>query len=201
MITYGITVADEFFEFKRLINSLEPYILPEEEVIVLADKNKVTKEIQDFCGYVGLTLKYFDFQNDFAEFKNELFKYAKKPFLFQIDADEQIPFTLLNLIRNVAKSCQYDLFAVPRINVVRGATEKDIKNFNWQINDMGWEGYPDYQLRFMSTQGHIRWEGKVHEIPKGFRSGGQSQIDPMFSILHVKDIDKQKKQNQLYDKI
>lgn len=201
MITYGITVADEFFEFKRLINSLEPYILQDEEIIVLADKNKVTEEIQDFCEYVGLTLKYFDFQNDFAEFKNELFKHSTKPFLFQIDADEQIPFSLLNLIRNVADSCQYDLFAVPRINVVRGTTQKDIENFNWQINDMGWEGYPDYQLRFMSTQGHIRWEGKVHETPRGFRSGGQAKIDQMFSILHVKDIEKQKKQNKLYDKI
>ena len=201
MITYGITVADEFFEFKRLINSLEPYILPEEEIIVLADKSKVTKEIQDFCGYVGLTLKYFDFQNDFAEFKNELFKYATKPFLFQIDADEQIPFTLLNLIRNVAKSCQYDLFVLPRINVVRGATEEDIKKFNWTIDEMGWEGYPDYQLRFMSTQGHIRWEGKVHEVPKGFLSAGQAKADPMYSILHVKDIAKQKAQNDLYDKI
>ena len=201
MITYGITVADEFFEFKRLINSLEPYILPDEEIVILADKNKVTEEIQDFCEYIGLTLKYFDFQNDFAEFKNELFKYATKPFLFQIDADEQIPFSLLNLIRSVAKSCQYDLFSVPRINVVRGATEKDIKNFNWQINNMGWEGYPDNQFRFMSTQGHIRWHGKVHELPKGCLSAGQARPDPMFSILHVKDIDKQKKQNQLYDKI
>tara|TARA_R110002167_G_scaffold366175_2_gene593501 strand:- start:1501 stop:2106 length:606 start_codon:yes stop_codon:yes gene_type:complete len=201
MITYGITVADEFFEFKRLINSLEPYILPDEEIVILADKNKVTEEIQDFCEYIGLTLKYFDFQNDFAEFKNELFKYATKPFLFQIDADEQIPFSLLNLIRNVAESCQYDLFSVPRINVVRGATEKDIENFNWQINDMGWEGYPDNQFRFMSTQGHIRWHGKVHELPKGCLSAGQARPDPMFSILHVKDIDKQKKQNQLYDKI
>ena len=193
MITYGITVADEFFEFKRLINSLEPYILPDEEIVILADKNKVTEEIQDFCEYIGLTLKYFDFQNDFAEFKNELFKYATKPFLFQIDADEQIPFSLLNLIRNVAESCQYDLFSVPRINVVRGATEKDIENFNWQINDMGWEGYPDNQFRFMSTQGHIRWHGKVHELPKGCLSAGQARPDPMFSILHVKDIDKQKK--------
>ena len=45
MITFAITVADELFEFKRLINSLKPYVYPQEEIVVLADENKVTKEI------------------------------------------------------------------------------------------------------------------------------------------------------------
>ena len=64
MITYGITVADEIFEFKRLINSLEPYILPDEEIVILADQNKVTKEIEGFCDLCGLKVNYFDFQKD-----------------------------------------------------------------------------------------------------------------------------------------
>jgi len=201
MITYGITVADEFFEFKRLINSLEPYVSPDEEIVILADKNKVTEEIEEFCKLCGLKVNYFDFQNDFAAFKNELFKYATKPFLFQIDADEIIPFSLINVCRQVASSNQFDLFAVSRINVVRGATEEDIKKFNWNINEFGWEGFPDLQFRLMSTEGHIRWHGKVHEIPKGQRCFGRVAPDPLYSILHVKDVEKQRKQNELYDGI
>ena len=46
---FAITVADEFFEFKRLINSLQPYIYPQEEIVILADENKVTQEIKDHC--------------------------------------------------------------------------------------------------------------------------------------------------------
>ena len=80
MITYGITVADEFFEFKRLINSLEPYVLPDEEIVILADQNKVTKEIEEFCELCGLEVNYFDFQKDFSEFKNTLFDLSTKDF-------------------------------------------------------------------------------------------------------------------------
>jgi len=203
MISYGITVADEFFEFKRLINSLQPYLLPQEEVLVLADKNKVTKEIEDFCELCGLKVNYFDFQKDFSAFKNSLFHLCSKPYLFQIDADEQIPPSLISILRVLADQGEHDLVWIPRINVVRGATEEDIKNFNWRINEYGWEGFPDYQSRFVSTRGHIKWKNKVHEILSGAQNQtiiGQKPIIH-YSILHVKDIEKQKKQNNLYDTI
>ena len=203
MITYGITVADEFFEFKRLINSLEPYVLPDEEIVILADANKVTLEIEEFCWLCGLEVNYFDFQKDFSEFKNELFELSTKDYLMQIDADEQIPPSLLNALRVVAKKGEIDLLWIPRINVVRGATEEHIKKYNWAINEMGWEGFPDFQSRFASTTGHVKWQNKVHEVLKGASNQARLSSDPIehFCILHVKDIEKQKKQNDLYDTI
>ena len=203
MITYGITVADEFFEFKRLINSLEPYVLPDEEIVILADANKVTLEIEEFCWLCGLEVNYFDFQKDFSEFKNELFELSTKDYLMQIDADEQIPPSLLNALRVVAKKGEIDLLWIPRINVVRGATEKHVKKYNWVINEMGWEGFPDFQSRFVSTTGHVKWQNKVHEVLKGASNQARLSSDPIehFCILHVKDIEKQKKQNDLYDTI
>ena len=86
---------------------------------------------------------------------------------------------------------------------MHGATEEDVQNFNWDINELGWEGFPDYQSRFVSTKGHIRWKNKVHEILDG--AGNQARIEEkpieLYSILHVKHIDKQKKQNSYYDTI
>lgn len=203
MITFAITVADEFFEFKRLINSLQPYVYPQEEIVILADENKVTQEIKDHCDLCGLKINFFNFQNDFSEFKNELFNLSKKDYLFQIDADEQIPPSLIHVLRQVASQKKVDLLWIPRINIVQGATEEDIKNFNWNINELGWEGFPDYQSRFVSTKGHIRWKNKVHEILDG--AGNQARIEEkpieLYSILHVKHIDKQKKQNSYYDTI
>lgn len=203
MITYGITVADEFFEFKRLINSLEPYVLPDEEIVVLADRNKVTKEIEDFCGLCGLKVNYFDFQKDFSEFKNALFDLSTKDYLMQVDADEQIPPSLLNALRVVAKKGDIDLLWVPRINIVRGATADHIKKYNWTINEMGWEGFPDFQSRFVSTKGDVKWRNKVHEVLSGANNQARLLTDPIehFCILHVKDIQKQEKQNDLYDTI
>jgi glycosyltransferase involved in cell wall biosynthesis len=203
MITYGITVADEFFEFKRLINSLEPYVLPDEEIVVLADQNKVTKEIEDFCELCGLKVNYFDFQKDFSEFKNTLFDLSTKSYLMQVDADEQMPPSLLNALRAVAKKGDIDLLWIPRINVVRGATEDHIKKYNWTINEMGWEGFPDFQSRFVSTKGHVKWKNKVHEVLSGANNQARLLTDPIehFCILHVKDIQKQEKQNDLYDTI
>jgi len=203
MITYGITVADEFFEFKKLINSLEPYVLPDEEIVVLADQNRVTKEIEEFCELCGLKVNYFDFQKDFSEFKNTLFDLSTKDYLMQIDADEQIPPSLMVALRAVAKQKNYDLLWIPRINVVRGATVEHIKKYNWKIDLLGWEGFPDYQSRFASTKGHIRWQNKVHEVLAGGNNQGKLYLDPIenYCILHVKDIEKQEKQNDLYDTI
>lgn len=203
MITFGITVADELFEFKRLINSLQPYVYPQEEIVVLADENKVTKEIIEHCNLCGIKINFFKFENDFSKFKNKLFDLSSKEYLFQIDADEQIPPSLIHILRQVSSQKKVDLLWVPRINIVQGATEEDIKNFNWDINELGWEGFPDFQSRLVSTKGHIKWENKVHEILKGAKN--QARIDDkpieLYSILHVKHIDKQRKQNEYYGTI
>ena len=203
MITFGITVADELFEFKRLINSLQPYVYPQEEIVVLADENKVTKEIIEHCNLCGIKINFFKFENNFSKFKNKLFDLSSKEYLFQIDADEQIPPSLIHILRQVSSQKKVDLLWVPRINIVQGATEQDVKDFSWDINELGWEGFPDFQSRFVSTKGHIKWENKVHEILKGAKNQARVEEKPieLYSILHVKHIDKQRKQNKLYSSI
>jgi glycosyltransferase involved in cell wall biosynthesis len=203
MITFGITVADELFEFKRLINSLQPYVYPQEEIVVLADGNKVTEEIIKHCDLCGIKIHFFNFENDFSKFKNKLFDLSSKEYLFQIDADEQIPPSLIHILRQVSSQKKVDLLWVPRINIVQGATEQDVKDFSWDINELGWEGFPDFQSRLVSTKGHIKWENKVHEILKGAKNQARVEEKPieLYSILHVKHIDKQKKQNEFYGTI
>jgi hypothetical protein len=92
---------------------------------------------------------------------------------------------------------------IPRINLIRGISEADIQNFNWNINSLGWEGFPDYQARFVKTESEIRWSGEVHEVLRGAKNSKMTQQEPidMYSILHVKSIEKQRKQNSLYNQI
>jgi glycosyltransferase involved in cell wall biosynthesis len=200
MITYGITVADEEFEFKRLINGLQPYLQKDEEIKILADSNKVTQEIIDHSNLCGLKISFFNFKKNFADFKNELFNIATKDYLFQIDADEQVPPSLLYFLRSVAKSKETDLLWIPRINIVQGASKEDIDFFKWKINDAGWEGFPDYQARFVSLKSPIRWQGEVHEVLRGAQNAKIIQQSPieLYSILHVKNIEKQRSQNLFY---
>jgi glycosyltransferase involved in cell wall biosynthesis len=203
MITYGITVSDEEFEFKRLINSLQPYLFKDEEIVVLADANKVTDNIISHAKLCNLKVNYFNFQKNFSDYKNQLFDLSSKDFLFQIDADEQVPPSLLYLLRSVAKTKEADLVWIPRINIVHGATEQDIKNFKWKINELGWEGFPDYQARFVDLKSQIRWTGDVHETLKGANNPKVVQQAPaeLYSLLHVKSIEKQRRQNSFYDTI
>ena len=120
-----------------------------------------------------------------------------------MDADEQVPPSLLFQIRLIASNGSADLLWVPRINVVQGATEEHVKKFNWQINQRGWEGFPDYQARFAKVNSKIRWKGRVHERLGGAENEKVLNATPpeFYSILHVKHISKQLKQNELYDKI
>lgn len=199
MISYAITVADEEFEFKRLINSLYPYLLQEEEIIILADKNKVTTGIIEHAHTLNLKINFFDFNKDFADFKNYLFQIASKNYLFQIDADEQIPISLICLLRQVAEKNEIDLVWIPRINTIYGISQEEEEQ-DRKINKMGWKGFPDMQARFVKNTDYIRWQGKVHEILSGAKNQRSIDLRPieLYSILHVKDKKKVDKQLKMY---
>ena len=202
MISYAITVADEEFEFKRLIRSIQPYLLEDEEIVILADKNKITNNIKKYANSCNLNITYFNFENNFSDFKNKLFEISTKKYIFQIDADEQIPISLIYTLRNIAADESSDLVWIPRINKLNGLSneerESDLIN-----NKMGWRGFPDLQARFVKNTNYIRWKGNVHEILTGSNNASyinQSPIE-LYSILHVKDKKKQTSQDALYSKI
>ena len=204
MITYGITVCDEVYEFKRLVDGLNPYLISGEKIIVLADQNKTDPEIKSYCEYLNIDFHLFDFKRDFASFKNHLLSLVETDYLFQIDADEQIPPTLLLQLRQNIQANQ-DLCYIPRVNIVHNITDQDIQNYNWQLNEKGWIQFPDYQPRLIKKRDGLKWEGKVHEQIVGTQGFMTIPHDvknvELYSILHVKDIEKQRKQNELYDQI
>jgi len=204
MITYGITVCDEVYEFKRLVDGLNPYLISGEKIIVLADQNKTDPEIKFYCEYLNIDFYLFDFKKDFASFKNYLLSLVETDYLFQIDADEQIPPTLLLQLRQKIQTGQ-DLCYIPRVNIVHNITDQDIQNYNWQLNEKGWIQFPDYQPRLIKKRDDLKWEGKVHEHIVGAQSLTAIPYNvknvELYSILHVKDVKKQRKQNEFYDQI
>jgi len=57
----------------------------------------------------------------------------------------------------------------------------------------------DIQLRGLRTGKGIRWQGQVHETLVGEGITTVLPLEPQYSILHSKDLDRQIKQNNSYE--
>ena len=140
--------------------------------------------------------------NDFASFKNNLKDNASGIFIFQIDADE-IPSE--HLMENIKDIIEYnkdvDLFFVPRVNTVEGLTKQHIKKWKWQVNELGWVNFPDYQTRLYRRTSEIQWQGKVHERIVGYNTLSVLPQEEQYCLYHHKQIERQEKQNDYYDTI
>jgi 23S rRNA A1618 N6-methylase RlmF len=206
-ISYTITVYNELEQLKQLMSLLELCKTNYDEVVVVHTyRNEEEKEIENFkaikelCKHVDV-YKNYHFQNKFAELKNYLNSFATKEFIINFDADEFASADTVKLWKQVISENNNDLYLVPRVNKVRDYTLDDVKKYNWQINQNGWINWPDYQPRIFKNNGRIKWEGNVHEQLTGQENTGALPSDPRFAIIHNKDIDRQRKQNELYENI
>jgi len=60
---------------------------------------------------------------------------------------------------------------------------------------------PDVQGRLFRNKQSIFWAGKVHEKIQGYESYSIFPTEELYSIKHIKDIDRQRKQNDFYEQL
>jgi len=202
-ISYGITVNNEFEEIAKLLNVLLPLIDKKDEVIVLQDvtnKNEHVSNVLDTYGDKIIRIESC-LNGDFATFKNNLIRKATKNYLFQIDADEFPEENLIiNLKKYLKKRFKTDVFLIPRVNIVNGLTNDHIEKWDWQINEKGYINFPDYQYRLFKLNKGIVWENKVHEVLRNYKTVNTLPIiDYSMCLIHIKNIERQEKQNSFYD--
>lgn len=204
-ISYGITVNNEVAEIAQLLNVLLPAIDRNDEVIVLQDLTDKNQEVADILDAYGDKIIRIEarLDGDFATFKNNLIKIAKKDYLFQIDADEIPKESLMKEIKPyLFRKRKKDVFMVPRINIVNGITNEHINRWNWQVNDKSYINFPDYQHRIFKLNRGIKWENKVHEKLCNYKKiTGLPSSDYSMCLLHIKEIKRQEQQNSFYDTI
>jgi len=215
-LSFAITVCDEAFELDRLLNQLDKCVIEGDEVVIQVDESNTTPEVLNVISsyegkynpvisrskekIVSSTKVFHSLNNDFAEFKNNLFKNCTKEYIFQIDADEEVTQDQIHLIREILElNSDIDCFLVPRINTVEGLTDKHIKQWGWKVTEDGWINWPDMQFRLCKNNPEIKWEGKVHEQLNGYKTITQLPIEPIFALQHHKTIQKQEKQNNYYN--
>jgi hypothetical protein len=207
-VTYAITVCNELEEITKLIDFLKNKIDKDDEILIQYDENSATKPVKDYLTIISqlhnsnIKVISYPLNNDFASFKNNLKDNASGIFIFQIDADE-IPSE--HLMENIKDIIEYnkdvDLFFVPRVNTVDGLTKEHIKKWKWQVNELGWVNFPDYQTRLYRRTSEIQWQGKVHERIVGYNTLSVLPQEEQYCLYHHKQIERQEKQNDYYDTI
>jgi glycosyltransferase involved in cell wall biosynthesis len=211
-ISYAITVCNEFIEIQRLLPFLLEQKRPQDEIIIqmdlsVADLNTMPEDKKLVWAYImkhneqGHCRVIFNPLNgDFSAFKNYLTQQCTGDYIFQIDADEIPNENLIMVLPEVLEeNPEVEVYLVPRVNTVEGLTEEHIAKWGWKVNDEKWVNWPDYQWRIWKNKPEIKWVNKVHERLDGFKHYTAMPDVEYFALYHPKTIDKQEKQNQLYN--
>ena len=208
-ISFAITAYNEHEELQVLLNQLEQIAKPNDEIVIQLD-SKATPEVLSLVDqFINKNFTFtvkksaFDLNNHFADFKNNLKSYCTKDWVFQIDADETLSETFSRVIHEVLDANDgIDLIAVPRVNIVKGLEQNDIIQWHWQVNSQGWVNWPDPQHRIFRNKPEVKWVNKVHEVIVGWKTYAElPSEDDSYALYHIKDIDRQRKQNEFYSKI
>ena len=201
-ISYAIPVCNEYEELMRLLNILVTNKRDEDEIVIQCDQGNTTPEVykvlDQFHGKINVI--EFPLKGNFADFKNNLKKHCIGEWIFQIDADE---YLIDNFIQNLPLILQdnptIDVFLLPRINTVEGLTQSHIQRWGWNVNEKGWVNFPDLQPRILQNSPKINWGNKVHEVLIGHNTFSTMPLEDDYCLYHPKQIERQERQNNLYD--
>lgn len=203
MISFVVTTKNEGQYIETLLSQLNSIKAENDEIIVVDDYSDDldTINILDKWSHYVKLYKH-NLNNDFASHKNFAISKATQPWIFQIDADETLSDHLAqNLHTLLEYNSLIDLFLVPRINIVEGLTENDIAKWNWRVNAKNHVMWPDYQTRIFRRTADIKWVNKVHERIVGYQTVAQLPAEEDWALIHIKDIARQRKQNEFYARI
>jgi hypothetical protein len=202
-ISFAITVCNELEEIKKLVPFLLEHKRVQDEIVVLYDNKNGNPEVLDFLlPYNKLpnvqTWRGFDFEDNFADWKNKLNEYCSGDYIFQIDADEMISkYMVQNVNVIIGMNPDVDLYYLPRINTVEGITQEHINKWSWNVDEKGYINFPDFQGRVFKKD--LKWSGNVHERIVGSKKYSLLPEDFVYCIQHNKTIERQEKQNLYYN--
>lgn len=204
-ISYAITVCNELEEIKKLVPFILSHKRPQDEIVILYDEKNGNKDVLEFLLPFNIkpnvqTWRCFDWNNNFADWKNILNGYCTGDYIYQLDADEMISqYMVENLHIILEMNPDVDLIFVPRINTVNGITKEHVDKWRWSVNEKGHINFPDRQGRIYKKG--MTWHCKVHERIIGGNKFASLPDDEEYCIQHHKTIERQERQNNFYGTI
>ena len=205
VISYAITVCSEHVEIQKLVTFLLDNKREQDEIVITFDSRNGSKSVEDYLRTKSVNGEFnwhpFDFNGNFSDLKNYTKSMCSGDYIFHLDADEIPHETLMKQLPQVLEINNVDLIWLPRVNTVDGITEEHIQKWGWKVSEKGWVNYPDYQARVFRNTEEIKWIKSVHEIISG--ASNFSHLPPYeeLSLIHHKTIQKQEKQNKLYEEL
>jgi glycosyltransferase involved in cell wall biosynthesis len=212
-ISYLVTCKNESDELRRLTTQLSRHISENklgDEIVILNDFTDNPDTIQilkEFENIEYVKIVKHSLNGNFGEHKTYGSRCCAKDVIIQLDADEYLatPF-LENMHELLECNPTVELYRVPRVNIVRGATAADAMQWGWRFFNIPQHpnlpiiNWPDYQSRIYKNSEKIFWKKKLHETITGAEIVTEIPLDPDFAIIHDKTIDRQRKQNEFYNK-
>jgi hypothetical protein len=202
-ISYAITVCNEEIELQKLVTFLLKHKELQDEIVITYDSKNGSKGVEEYLRSHSVNGEYhwnqFEFEGNFSDLKNYTKKMSSGDYIFHIDADELPHEILMEQIHTILEVNDVDLIWIPRVNTVEGLTDEWTQKWGWKVSEKGWVNYPDYQARVFRNKEGIYWQGKVHEHIIGCENYSHLPPHEELSLYHHKSIDKQVKQNTLYE--
>jgi tRNA (Thr-GGU) A37 N-methylase len=209
-ISFLVTCKNEGVQLFKLLYIINDYIKnTDDEIVILDDYSDEPKTIEALTYFSQIrnnSVHFHKLEKNYSEHKNYGNSKCTGSHIFAIDADEYPNQQLLLNIREIIEANpDVELFAIPRVNIIRGITPQAIQMYRWQITPVqGFEdasviNFPDYQSRLHKKADHIRWDRKLHEHIIGSKVVTKFPPIPEFSLIHEKTLDRQLKQNEIYN--
>jgi len=201
-ISYAILTHNEGKYIEKLLPFLIKNKRKQDEIVVVDDFSEEELTVELLLKYKNeIHLNYRKFDGDHTQ-KNYLNSECSGDYIFQLDADEIVSKEFIEFLPQLlTTNPDIELFYCPRINTVSDLTSEYITKWGWNINERGWVNFPDYQMRLYKNLSNIKWEGLLHSRIVGFKSYSTLPKEELYCILHLKDLNRQIQQNDLYDRI
>lgn len=200
-ISYAICVCNEDRELKSLVNFLLKVKDEGDEVNILVDSKNVTPEVREVLKFYSdrIVVNEREFDGKFSDHRNYHATKCKGDYIFAIDADEMPQEALINNI----KTFDGDIMYVPRINICPGYTADWITDYKFNLNEMGWVNWPDYQGRYYKNNGEIKWSNDLHEKLEGPNPDKVAMLEakPLIALWHIKTVERQDRQRAYYESL
>jgi len=217
-ISYLVTCSTETKTLTNLLKTLVKFGGNENEIVIVLDEanandqNQTYNIVGAFHHTYGGYIATHPLNGDYGAHKNFGNSKCHGEWIFQLDADELPPETLLgdNLQAIIESNPDVELICVPRINDQRGVTEEDAKEFGWKLvylpeyenGKVPLVSWPDYQTRiYKNAPDRIKWKNKLHEVMDGYTQYSALPAELDYAIYHDKTIETARETNRNYKKV